>query len=80
MVQRTNAGSVRPGGGHESVGVMKGEVVSSILTGSTIAPLGTADRAPTIREGVELAEPPHMTCRIVRAGGPFGLASGVSAC
>jgi len=31
MVQRTNAAC----GGRESVSVMKGEVVSSILTGST---------------------------------------------
>ena len=37
MVQRTNAEALREGpGGRESVGVMKGEVVSSILTGSTI--------------------------------------------
>ncbi len=33
MVQRTNAAC----GGRESVGVMKGEVVRSIRTGSTIA-------------------------------------------
>ena len=33
MVQRTNAAS----GGRESVGAMKGEVVRSIRTGSTIA-------------------------------------------
>jgi len=32
MVQRTNVAC----GGRESVSVMKGEVVSSILTGSTI--------------------------------------------
>jgi len=36
MVQRTNAAPcVRVSGGHESASVMKGEVVSSILTDST---------------------------------------------
>ena len=39
MVQRTNARRDKRRRGHESAGVTKGEVVSSILTGSTIFPL-----------------------------------------
>ena len=44
MVQRTNAAC----GGRESVSVMKGEVVSSILTGSTIlfSPIISSKSAP----------------------------------
>jgi hypothetical protein len=40
MVQRTNAFGRGSGvGGHESASVMKGEAVSSILTGSTMRPV-----------------------------------------
>src|SRR5262245_36301391 len=63
MVQRTNAAC----GGRESVSAMKGEVVSSILTGSTIPALqlsfqtkrywsaATGDRLPD--DGCRRAEP-----------------------
>jgi hypothetical protein len=47
MVQRTSALPPAAGGGHESAGVMKGEVVSSILTGSTIFSL--TGRRPSAR-------------------------------